>query len=223
MLNPSLQKQVREALGTMTQPVTLAVFTTAGAEPHTCELCQDTRQLVEELAWLSDGNVVAKTYDLERDAEAAGRYGVDKAPSVVVLGEGDKDYGIRFFGIPSGYEFASLIADLKMVSSGESGLAPETLDMLARLTGPVRFQVFVTPTCPYCPRAVHLAHQFAFASERVTADMVDASEFYDEAERFRVHSVPLTVINERIRIEGAVPESHVAAELQAMLAEVQTA
>lgn len=223
MLNPSLQRQVREALETLTRPVTLAVFTTAGAEPHMCELCEDTRQLAEELAWLSDGKVIARTYDLERDAAVAQRYGVDRVPAVVVLGEDEKDYGMRFFGIPSGYEFASLIADLKMVSSGESGLTPQTLDVLARLTRPVQLQVFVTPTCPYCPRAVYLAHQMAFASELVTAAMVDASEFPDEADRYRVYSVPLTIVNGSGRIEGAVPEAHLAAHLDTLSAEAQPA
>jgi glutaredoxin-like protein len=207
----------------MTAPVTLAVWVSTDGEPHTCEICEDTRQLVEELAFLSDGKITAKTYDVVSDAAVAQRYGVDAAPAVVVLDAAGKDHGIRFFGIPTGYEFGTLVADITMVSNRDPGLRRETLDALAALSGPVHVQVFVTPTCPYCPQAVLLAHRLAFASDRVTASMVDASEFPDLADRYDVHAVPLTVINDTIRLEGAVPESALQAELHAMVAESRTA
>ncbi len=223
MLNPSLQRQVRQALEPMIEPVTLAVFVATGGDPHACEICEDTRQLVEELAFLSDGRITAKTYDVVSDTDVARRYGVDAAPAVVVLDAAGKDHGIRFFGIPTGYEFATLVADITMVSSGDPGLRDATIGTLAALDRPVHVQVFVTPTCPYCPRAVLLAHRLAFASDRVTASMIDASEFPDLADRYDVRAVPLTVINDTIRLEGAVPESDLQAELQAMVLEPRTA
>lgn len=223
MLNASLQRQVRKALESMTSPVTLAVFTSGDGEPHTCEICEDTRQLVEELAFLSDGKISARIYDIIQDAGIAARYGVEAVPAVVLLDAGGQDHGIRFFGIPTGYEFATLILDVTMLSSGHPDLRPETLDILAALDVPLNIQVFITPTCPYCPQAVHLAHRLAFASERVTASMIDASEFPDLADRYDVHAVPLTVINDSLRIEGAMPEADVAAELQSLTAEAKTA
>ncbi len=222
MLHPSLQRQVREKLATVASPVTLAVFTTAG-EPHVCEICDDTRQLAEEIAFLSEGKVAATVYDLDRDAPVARAFGVDRAPAVVVLDADGLDHGIRFLGIPTGYEFATLIADIQMVGSGDPGLRRETLDVLSRLRAPLRLQVFVTPTCPYCPPAVHLAHQFAFASGHVTAEMIDAAEFPDDADRVDVRAVPLTVIDGSIRVEGAVAEADLADELRGLLAEARTA
>ncbi len=223
MLNPTLQRQVRQALEPMIEPVTLAVFVTTGGDPHACEICEDTRQLVEELAFLSDGKITAKTYDVASDTDVARRYGVDAAPAVVVLDAAGKDHGIRFFGIPTGYEFATLVADITMVSSGDPGLRDATIGTLAALDRPVHVQVFVTPTCPYCPQAVLLAHRLAFASDRVTASMIDASEFPALADQYGVRAVPLTVINDAIRLEGAVPESDLQAELQAMVVESNTA
>lgn len=214
VLNPSLQRQLRDALAALTTPVTLVVFTDSQGDKITCDICEDTRQLVEELAWVSDGKIIAEVRDLIRDPEQARTFGVDKAPAVVVLeGETRKDHGIRFFGIPSGYEFGTLIEDIKMVSGGTSGLQPETLDALSRLDAPVHLEVYVTPTCPYCPRAVLLAHQLAFASDLVTADMIDASEFPEQAERHQVYRVPRTVINGFAHIEGAVPEETLVTEL----------
>jgi glutaredoxin-like protein len=216
LLKPSLQKQIREALSGMTEPVTLAVFTT-DTDQHACEMCADTRQLVEELACLSDGKITPTVYDLDRDAERARALDVDKAPAVVVLGNGgEADHGIRFFGIPSGYEFASLVAAIVMVSSGVTGLAASTRDGLARLAEPLHIRVFVTPTCPYCPPAVMLAHKLAMASPRVTAEMIDASEFPDLGDRFGVRAVPHTVINDTVHVEGSVPESALMEAIEAV-------
>jgi len=70
----------------------------------------------------------------------------------------------------------------------------------------VHIQVFVTPTCPYCPRSVVLAHKLALASEHIRADMVEAMEFPHLANRYSVMGVPRSVFNEKDFIEGAVPE-----------------
>jgi len=72
---------------------------------------------------------------------------------------------------------------------------------------PVHVQVFVTPTCPYCPKVARLAHQIAVESANVRADVVEVSEFPDLARRYRVHGVPKAVINDTIDVVGAQPES----------------
>jgi len=77
--------------------------------------------------------------------------------------------------------------------------------------------VYVTPTCPYCPRAVLLAHKLALASDLVTADMVEATEFPHLANKYHVYGVPRTVINEVIHIEGAVPEGALLPQLMTVL------
>lgn len=79
-----------------------------------------------------------------KDHAVAEQYGIDKVPAVAIVGA--KDYGIRLYGIPSGYEFGTLIEDIKLVSAGDSGLSPATRAMVAKLKKPVRIQVFITPT-----------------------------------------------------------------------------
>lgn len=213
VLKPTLQAQIRELFEELSSPVILAVFTSTETG---CEVCDDTRQLAEELAFLSGGTVSAEVHDVAEEAELAGRYGVDKTPAIVVLAGAParQDYGIRFFGIPSGYEFGTLIEDIRMVSRGMAELAEPTLAVLSRLQTPLHIQVYVTPTCPYCPRAVLLAHKLALASDLVTADMVDASEFPELADKYSVYGVPRTVINETLHIEGAVPEAGLVGQLE---------
>jgi glutaredoxin len=93
-----------------------------------------------------------------------------------------------------------------MISAGESGLSVATKTQLAELTQALHLQVFVTPTCPYCPGAVRLAHQMALESDLVRADMVEAIEFPHLSMKYQVQGVPRTVINETVHLEGAAPE-----------------
>jgi glutaredoxin-like protein len=189
------------------------VFTTDN-DQHACELCDDTRQLLEEIACVSDGKITVTVYDLARDAAQARAHDVSMAPAVVIADADGGDHGVRFFGIPSGYELASLLSAVLMMSRGDDGLDPGTRGALAHLDAPARLQVFVTPTCPYCPSAVTLAHRMAVASPNVTAEMIDASEFPDLSERYGVRAVPHTVINGVVHVIGAVPEAEMLARLQ---------
>jgi predicted DsbA family dithiol-disulfide isomerase len=96
-------------------------------------------------------------------------------------------------------------------------LNARTLDELKKLTQPVTIQVFVTPTCPYCPRAVVLVHQLAMASDLITASMVEANEFPHLSHKYQVYGVPRTVIDDVIHVEGAVPEAVLVDELMKVL------
>jgi len=195
----------------LVNPVKMIMFT----QTIECQFCAETRQIVEEIAALSD-KVTAHIYNFVTDKATADLYDIDKIPAVAIVrdenGE-ERDYGIRFFGIPSGYEFTSIIEDIMDVSRGESGLQPKTKEALAGITDPVHLQVFVTPTCPYCPQAVRLAHKLAIESDLIKADMVEAIEFPHLSNKYHVHGVPRTVINESVHQEGAVPEPLLMAKL----------
>jgi glutaredoxin-like protein len=211
MLNDEVREQVREQLADLKGPVRMLMFT----QDFECQYCAETRQLVEEVASLSD-RVEAEVYDFVDDKDVAEEYGVDKIPAVAVMAE--EDCGIRFYGIPSGYEFTSLLQAIQTVASGEPELSEETKAYLSDLDEPVHMQVFVTPTCPYCPQAVVLAHDMALASPMVRADMVEAQEFPHLSTKYQVMGVPRTIINESTHIEGAAPESMVLEKLQGALA-----
>ena len=100
------------------------------------------------------------------------------------------------------------------MSRGTTTLTPESRTKLASLTKPVHVQVFVTPTCPYCPKVASLAHQAAVESGNVTADVVEISEFPDLAAQYHVRGVPKIVMNDTVELVGAQPE---AAFVDAML------
>jgi glutaredoxin-like protein len=213
LMDKNTQDQVRELLSGVQSPVTLAMFT----QEFECNYCTETRQIAEEVAALSD-HVSVETYDFVANSDMAESLKIDKIPAIAVLGENGQDYGIRFFGIPSGYEFTSLLEAIMLAGSGSADLDKPTLAFLDSLETPLHLQVFVTPTCPYCPRAVVLAHQLALASDKVTADMVEVTEFPHLGQRYNVMGVPRTVINDDTYLEGAAPEPMLLEKLKAAVA-----
>ena len=144
LLNEQIREQIKEVFTGLQKPVQVLFFTSAEG----CDYCPDTQQLLEEVTALSD-LLDLSVYDLQKDQAVAQEYKIDKAPGFTIAakdGENLVDYGIRFFGIPSGHEFTSLINDLVMVSARNSGLSQDTTDFLKTLTQPVLLQVFTTPT-----------------------------------------------------------------------------
>lgn len=212
LLNDEIKKQVQDAFSQLKDPVEVLYF----GRQDDCEYCDQTLQLSEEVIELSETLHLSK-YDLDADVELAKSYNVDKAPGLVIAGrDGDQliDYGVRIAGIPAGHEFSSLIQDLILVSNRDSGLSQQTRDILVGIDKPVTLQVFVTPTCPYCPRAVILAHQMAMESGMVQAEMVEAMEFPELSRRHNVSGVPQTTINDGVgHVIGAVPEENLLAEI----------
>jgi alkyl hydroperoxide reductase subunit AhpF len=108
-----------------------------------CEYCKTVRDLLEDLAGLSD-RISLEVLDFVKDRAKAESYGIDKIPAFLVMGE--KDYGIRFFGVPAGYEFPTLIEDIIDVSRREHGLSADLTGMLAKIEKPVHMQVIISPT-----------------------------------------------------------------------------
>jgi len=191
----------------MKDPVRLIFFT----QEIECEFCKESRQLVTEVAALMPEKITAEIYDFVKDAEKAKEYGIDKVPAIAIVGT--KDYGIRYFGIPYGYEFNPFIDNIIMVSKGETNLTEETKAKLKTLDKPVHIQVFVTLTCPYCPVVAALSHKFAVENSLVKSDVIEVAEFPHLAQKYSVMGVPKIVINERTELVGAVPEAQLLAHI----------
>jgi glutaredoxin-like protein len=222
MLDDNIKNQVRELFSGMKHPVKIVFF--GSTRPERCQYCGETLQLLREVQGLS-GLLSLSEYDLEEDSDLASQYKIDDVPGFVLVGnEGEQeiDYGIRFKGIPSGHEFSSLVNSLVLVSGRDSHLSEKTRQFLHDLISPVHLQVFVTPSCPHCPRAVVTAYQFALESPMVEAEMVEAVEFPELANRYDVSSVPQTTINLGAgTVIGAAPEHHLVEEIRAALIKVE--
>jgi len=139
MLSADTRELLRAALAKMDSSARLVLFTQAvGGEG-----CGPSWDLVRELASLTD-RLAIEARDLRLDRDAAAAYRIDRAPAIAVVG--DRDRGIRFVGAPGGYEIMALVDAILLVSSGDSGLAPSSRALLAKVRTPLDIQVFATPT-----------------------------------------------------------------------------
>jgi alkyl hydroperoxide reductase subunit AhpF len=105
--------------------------------------CKETRELLEQVAALSD-KLHLTVRDFVRDEQAAQDLGISRIPAFVL--EGQSKGRVRYFGMPAGYEFSSLIEDLIDVSKGQTNLSEKTREILSQVDQDVHIQVFVTPT-----------------------------------------------------------------------------
>jgi alkyl hydroperoxide reductase subunit AhpF len=140
LIADDVAEQLKEEFQHLTNPVRLAVFSQALADPES----EQVKRLVEELGAL-DARLKVEPYNFVLDKEKAESFGIVRIPAIAILGE-DKDYGIRFYGLPSGYEFGTLVEAILDVSRGESQLSEATKLALAELSRDVHIQVFSTPT-----------------------------------------------------------------------------
>jgi alkyl hydroperoxide reductase subunit AhpF len=138
--NDEVTAQLKDEFANLVNPVRLAVFSQALADPES----EQVRRLVEELGAL-DPKLSVESYNFVLDAERAKELGISRIPAVAVLGA-EKDYGVRFYGVPAGYEFGTLVDLILDVSNGQSGLSEQTRTALAQVARPVHLQVFSTPT-----------------------------------------------------------------------------
>jgi len=202
LLSAQDQQVVRTHFAGLRHDVRLLFFTQTIGEPETAAIA---RQVLDEIAPLHERiSLEEVNFVLEKDRAA--EYGITHIPAIALLRDG-ADTRMRFFGAPAGYEFMSLVEAVALAGGDDSGLNDASKTLIAEhVSTPLDIKVFVTPTCPHCPRAVTLAHRMAVESPHIRATCVEATEFMDLAREYSVTGVPKTVVNGTVEILGAVPE-----------------
>ena len=170
-----------------------------GRQP--CQYCKPTRQMLQELAALTDG-ISLRQHIFDQDKQAVAEYQVERIPAIVLHG-GDGRW-LKYYGLPGGYEFVTLIETIVDISRAINYLSDETRRRLRKLKEDVRVQVFVTPACPHSPQMARLAYQLALESPRIRAEVIEAGEFPELSQRHQVRTVPTTIIEDKTRFSGAV-------------------
>ncbi|MHA1303979.1 MAG: protein disulfide oxidoreductase [Candidatus Heimdallarchaeaceae archaeon] len=212
-IDDNIKRQVSEMLKHMEQVVLAKLFL---AEDR-CLTCSETKEIMKIIAELApEGKLKIEEYRKEKDATVFSEYGIINYPAIILEGESVKGQ-VKLTGIPSGYEFGTLIEDLLDISTGKVTLKEESLKKIERIDKRLLLQVFITPTCPYCPQAVRLAHKAAMANPHIVGEMVEATEFPELSQKYYVMGVPKTVILQDdkllVEFEGAYPEDGFVSKL----------
>jgi glutaredoxin-like protein len=197
-------------LEVLRHPVHLLLFTVTPDD----EYSSITRQLLGELVALHT-LLSLGVFDLVADAALAAELGIDKAPAIVVLDDDRNTYGIRFYGLPSGYTFGALLEAILMVGGGTSvSVQLKTKAFLDQLPRPVLLQVLVTAINPFSPTAAALAYRLACASSYIIAEAIEILAFPQLAQRYTVRDTPATIVNEHLVITGALSEADLIRHLR---------
>jgi glutaredoxin-like protein len=183
----------------LVDPVKIVMFT----QEVECQYCSQTKRLAEEMGHI-DEKVTTEVYDFMADAAKAKELGIERIPAIAVIGK--KDYGVRIYGIPYGYELQTLVEAIVNVSKGTTDLSDKTKAVLKDIKTPVNIKVFVSLTCPHCPSAAATAHKLAIECELIKADVIDSQEFPDMALKYNVIGVPKIVINDKVDFIGEFNE-----------------
>ncbi len=194
-------KEIKEILSNLINPVEVLFF----GQKLNCEFCTDTESLLRQLCSL-DSRITFRSYNFLNDTDMVKRHYITEVPATVIKSP-KKDYGIVYYGVPSGYEFSTLLETMIFISREENSLNPQTIEMLKYVKTPVIIKIFVTPTCPHCPQASLTAYRFAMANDFIGAYTYEASEYPHLVQRYSIMGVPKIVFNEEIEAEGAIPES----------------
>jgi glutaredoxin-like protein len=188
LLDDNTREQVKDLLSKMEDNVKFILF--KGDNEYSdvtgdllTELTEVESKIEVEILNISDPK--ADSYNIEKDL----------TPAIVLLDKDDNDNGIRFYGIPSGHEFSTLLQDIISVSTGNNvDFSEETQNKIKSIDKKMRIRVFITPTCPYCPKAVISGHQSALINDNIIGEMIEANEFGPLSAEHGVSSVPHTVI-----------------------------
>jgi len=167
-----------------------------------CIYCKDTKSILEEIAEISD-KIKLSVFDMDKNKDIANKFKVERTPATIL--EGEKN-NLVFYGIPAGYEFSSLIEDIIDLGNNDFDISEELKKFAETLDKDMNIKIFVTTSCPHCPKAVRTAHKLAMIAPNVRAEMIEAQEFPDLSSRYNVSAVPRVVINENTYFEGALPD-----------------
>ena len=214
-------KEIKKILADkLTDEVSIDLFTKKsskliiqGEENQDCPYCESVVEMMNEFIGMSD-KIKLNVYDIKENEEEAKKHNIENVPALVFNGK--KEGTLIFYGIPTGYEFATMLETLTALSSDKIEVFSEDMqNYIKGIEKEITFKVFVTPSCPYCPSAAISAMMAAKLNKNIRAEVYEVSEFQEIGNKYKVEGVPKTVINEKAELVGAYPENMLKEKLEA--------
>ena len=202
IFNEDTKNQLEDLIGEIPEKVNILFFTSE----KKCRSCRDTQQYITEFSELNE-NIDLTVYDQERDKEQVDEFHIEMFPAIVILDKSGIDRGVKFYGIPAGYEVHSLITSIKEAGGIAKPNSQEIENRIKNITNKIHIKVFVTPQCPHCPSAVIKGHKLAFLNKNIICDMIESTTFSEQSQKYGVRGVPKIIINETHEFTGSQPIS----------------
>jgi glutaredoxin-like protein len=190
-LTENFKEMVEEVTVTLTLREKPRVILPGAYTEENDDASEELKQLISEVAATTTKIKVVHQPATQGDRTPAMEFTTGKS-----LGK------LRFYGLPAGYEMSTLVSVLLDLGAGELGVPEEVKTRLGALPKPVHVQVFVTPSCSYCPPMARAAFQLAMSCKQITTEVVECEEFPELSEKYQVRGVPMTVVDDREIIMG---------------------
>lgn len=162
------------------------------------ESCELEKQIIDEVISLNPELFMLEEYSFNENTDKVKEYNIEYIPALIVTTE-DETVGnnIIFYGVPSGHEFGSLIQTIVWVSNHDKQIiiSDNILDQVNKINEVTKLTIFVTPSCPYCPRAVLTSVSLSLKNNNIKTEVVMANEIPELTNQFDVQSVPKIVVN----------------------------
>ncbi|MEZ0393753.1 MAG: thioredoxin family protein [Desulfurococcaceae archaeon] len=153
-----------------------------------CPTCEEAVELARELMRVSEGKL---EFLIVQRAEAEAL----RPRFVPAFYYGTRKLNVRYYGLPSGQEFAPFIYAHQYIANGEIKLGKRVVEKVDAIDVPLHIKIFVTPECPYCPIVVDYFNQMAMVNDELLVETIEAVELPLEADLYHIESVPFVVIN----------------------------
>lgn len=198
-LDEQTKNQLVEVFSRLEKKITLIRFT-----KNDCEHCHIVEKLFNELKEL--GSLLEiKTYNIDENLEVKKKFKISDAPSYIILNSDDKPFGATFYGVPAGHEFNTLITCITDAGSTKEPFNEEILKTIKAIVKPIDIKVFVTASCPNCPKAAINLSRLAQINNNITTAIYESQTFSNLAEKYEVTGIPKIIINETKEITGNKP------------------
>jgi glutaredoxin-like protein len=199
-IDEKTKKTVLDEFKKLQNPVRILFF----SQEMECGYCADAHKILDQIVELNP-LLSLSVFDFVKDAEQVKQYKIEMIPGIVVLA-GEEDFGFRYYGVPTGYEFATLVNIIILASKRDSGLQAKVKEDLKKIINEIAIKVFVIPTCPRCPKAALVSARFAFENRNLKVSIIEAAEYPLLVQKYGVKATPKVVINETLSFDGALPE-----------------
>lgn len=215
LLPDETRKVLSDTFKQLRNPVEIEAY----IDGESTEFNKAASMLLTAIAGLTD-KIKLDIYTL--DSEKANQKGITRSPTILI------DPGklkVSYVGAPVGEEGRTLIMAIILASNNGTLFSEPSLKRLLDLKEPRHIQVFVSPTCPYCPQHALVAISAAIAlPDLISVEIIEMYENRDYMDKYHIISVPFTAIND-VPIGGGVrpPETFVEEILSVSSVEIMSA
>lgn len=153
------------------------------------------------------------------EAESNALPGPSERPLMAIKAAGAAAPVLSMIGAPLGEEGKVMIQAIVLAGSGEPNLSAGAMKALSEIKYKREIKVFGTGSCGYCPGQMALAAACALARpDAITAYSIAADQFPELSRQYGVSGVPHTVVNEKYKVVGMLPDEPFASFLGSLTA-----